>query len=126
MSTHYVLIGSGIAALSAAESIRATDAAGKITLISEERHPFYSRPGLAYLLDGTIPENQLWIRSAACESELGLDRWHGSASELDAHEHLLTLRNGSQLRYDRLLMATGAASIAPAFPGAELDGVVQL
>ncbi|HET9439835.1 MAG TPA: FAD/NAD(P)-binding oxidoreductase [Longimicrobiales bacterium] len=126
MSRHYVLIGSGIAALSAAESVRAADAAGKITLISEERHPFYSRPGLAYLLDGTVPEDQLWIRSAAHERELDLDRWYGSAVELDAHEHLLSLRNGSRLRFDRLLIATGAASIPPAFPGAGLDGVVQL
>lgn len=126
MSRHYVLIGSGIAALSAAESIRASDATGKITLISEERHPFYSRPGLAYLLDGTVPEDQLWIRSAAYERELDLDRWHGSAIELDGHEHLLKLRNGSELRFDRLLMATGAASIPPDFPGAGLDGVLQL
>ena len=57
--THYVIIGSSIAGQSAAEAIRERDAAATITIVSEEAHGFYSRPGLAYLLRGDIPEKHV-------------------------------------------------------------------
>jgi len=41
---HHVLIGSGIAALSAAESNRRVDAFANITMVSPEADVFYSRP----------------------------------------------------------------------------------
>mgnify|MGYP003348744190 CR=1 FL=1 len=63
MAAHYVLVGSGIAAVAAAEAIRERDPSGRITMVSLEPHPFYSRPGLAYLLRGDIPEKQLAVRS---------------------------------------------------------------
>jgi NADPH-dependent 2,4-dienoyl-CoA reductase/sulfur reductase-like enzyme len=63
MSMRYVIVGSGIAGLSAAEAIRRHDPAGRITILSQEPHPFYSRPGLAYLLAGEVPERRLAVRT---------------------------------------------------------------
>src|SRR5437867_2650994 len=62
-SAHYVIVGSGIAGLSAAEALRASEPHAVISMVSEEPHPFYSRPGLAYLLRGDLPEKQLVIRT---------------------------------------------------------------
>lgn len=124
--TRYVLIGSGIAALSAAEAIRAADVSGRVTLVSQETDPFYSRPGLAGLLAGHVPERQVRIRSAEEIRGLNLERVAGRVTELAATAHRITLADGRQLPYDRLLIATGAASIAPGFPGATLPGVVRL
>ena len=64
MAAQYVLVGSGIAALAAAEALRAREPRANIVLVSEETHDFYSRPGLAYLLRGDFPEKQLFIRSS--------------------------------------------------------------
>lgn len=124
--THHVLVGSGIAALSAAEAIRGVDAGARITLVSEEPWPFYSRPGLAYLLTGAVPERQLAIRSGAEREALRLERITARADRLVPDQHELRLATGRALRYDRLLIATGAASIAPDFPGADLEGLVRL
>ncbi len=124
--THHVLVGSGIAALSAAEAIRGVDAAARITLVSEESGPFYSRPGLAYLLTAALPERQLAIRSRADLAALRVERVAGRASRLQPATHELFLADGRALHYDRLLLATGAASIPPGFPGAELDGIVTV
>ena len=45
---HYVIVGSGIAGLCAAETLRQQHPDDAfITLVSEEEHDFYSRPGLA-------------------------------------------------------------------------------
>jgi NAD(P)H-nitrite reductase large subunit len=122
--THHVLVGSGIAALSAAEAIRSVDPAARITMVSEETGPLYSRPGLAYLLTGALPERQLAIRSRADLAALHVERVSGRAARLAPATHELFLADGRVLPFDRLLIATGAASVAPEFPGADLDGIV--
>ena len=48
----YLIIGNGIAANSAAESIRKTDAQGKIIMFSRENYNFYYIPGLPEYLAG--------------------------------------------------------------------------
>ena len=75
----YVVVGSGIAGLSACEAIRERDAGAEITLVGEEPHPFYSRPGLAYLLTGSVPERRLYVRTPAEVDALGLQRVHARA-----------------------------------------------
>ena len=59
-----MIVGSGIAGLCAAESLREHDPKAVISMVSEEPHPFYSRPGLAYFLRNDFPEKQLTIRTA--------------------------------------------------------------
>jgi NADPH-dependent 2,4-dienoyl-CoA reductase/sulfur reductase-like enzyme len=123
---HYLLIGSGVAALSAAESIRRLDAHARITMVSAEHGAFYSRPGLAYVLTGEVPEGQLHIRTPSEIEALRLDRITGTATALDTVAHQVTLGDGRTIGYDRLLVATGAESIHADFPGATLDGVVHV
>ncbi|MBF8285552.1 MAG: NAD(P)/FAD-dependent oxidoreductase, partial [Anaerolineales bacterium] len=48
--THYLILGNGAAGATAAEEVRQYDAHGQITMVSAERHPMYSRPGLAYVI----------------------------------------------------------------------------
>lgn len=122
----HVLVGSGIAALSAAESIRRVQPDATITVVSDEHAPFYSRPGLAYLLTDDVPESQLTVRTPAEVDALRLERVAGRAAQLLHDPRVLRLDDGTHVPYDRLLIATGAASIRGEFPGAMLDGVVQL
>lgn len=122
----YVLVGSGIASLAAAESIRRVQPNAKIILVSQERAPFYSRPGLAYLLTNDVPEPQLTIREPVEVDALRLERVYGRAVQLLPDVRVLRLDDGTHVPYDRLLIAIGAASIRGDFPGASLDGVVHL
>lgn len=122
----YVVVGTGIAGLSACEALRERDPSAAVTLVGEEPHPFYSRPGLAYLLTGSVPEGSLYVRTPGEVAELGIERIHARAARLDTDAHTLALADGRTLPYDRLLLATGAVSIPPEFPGAELRGVMQL
>jgi NADPH-dependent 2,4-dienoyl-CoA reductase/sulfur reductase-like enzyme len=123
---HHVIVGSGIAALSAAEAIREVDPHARITLISDEDAPFYSRPALAYRLTGELPPDRLRIRTDAQIGQLGIDRVVGRVTALWPDAHKLQLADGHTVAYDRLLLATGAASIAPDFAGGVLDGVLRL
>ena len=126
MSAHHLIVGSGIAGLAAAEAIRGADAGARITLVSQEPHPFYSRPGLAYLLTGDVPERQLTVRTPAELRELRLERVSGRVASIHPDAHEVALATGERLPYDRLLLAMGAGSIAPDLPGAALEGVVRL
>jgi len=126
MPGNYVIVGSGIAGLAAAEKLRASDPAAEITMVSEEAHGFYSRPGLAYLLRGDIPERQLGIRTPDDVEELGLRRITARVEQLVPDSHELVLADGKRLGYDRLLLAPGALAVGAPFPGGDLEGIVKL
>jgi nitrite reductase (NADH) large subunit len=123
---HYAIVGSGIAALAAAEALRERLPRAQITMVSEEAHDFYSRPGLAYLLRGDIPENRLFIRSRADTCALQAERVAARVERVSCGDRKLLLADGRQLSYDRLLLATGALAVAAGFPGGNLAGVVKL
>ncbi len=126
MADTYVIVGAGVAGIAAAETLRIQDPTAQITLVSDDPAGFYSRPGLAYYLSGLIPEDQLFPRSPAELRALQLNWVQAHAIELEPQAQRLTLADGQRLNYDRLLLATGARAVPPAFPGADLDGVVTL
>jgi NAD(P)H-nitrite reductase large subunit len=126
MAARYIIVGSGIAGLAAAEAIRQREPLARITMVSAEAHPFYSRPGLAYLLRGDIPEEQLHVRTPEDVRALKLERAELTAERILPARHELVLPGAAHLRYDRLLLATGAVAVPPPFPGGDLFGVVKL
>lgn len=124
--TQYLIIGSGAAGISAAEAIRKLDAGGEITLVSKERDGYYSRPGLAYLLTGEIPEKQLYPFSWKDFQRLRLRLVYDHALQILPHQHQVMFQSGKRMTYDRLLIATGARAAMVRLPGVELQGVVKL
>ncbi len=126
MPHHYVIVGSGIAGLCAAESLREHDPTSIISLVSEEPHNFYSRPGLAYFLRNDIPEKQLTIRTPDDLRAVNIQRIHDRVEQLVPDQHEVVLASKKRVRYDRLLLATGALAVPPPFPGGDLEGVVKL
>jgi NADPH-dependent 2,4-dienoyl-CoA reductase/sulfur reductase-like enzyme len=126
MPTRYVIVGQGVAGIAAAEAIRASDAAGQITLISDDPYGYYSRPGLAYYLTGEIQRAYLFPWRDEEFQNLNVRRVQGQAVGLDPAAHCLHLADGGAVPYDRLLLATGAAAVRPTIPGIDLPQVVKL
>ncbi len=126
MMTHYVIVGNGAAGATAAETIRAHDAQGRITIISAEAGPMYSRPGLAYVLLREIPPGQVYARRLEWYAQLGLELVHDTAVSIDVRQQKVQLGSGRALPYDKLLIATGARAVPPPYTGADLQGVVYL
>jgi NAD(P)H-nitrite reductase large subunit len=126
MAVQHVIIGSGIAGLSAAETLRLRDPSAAITMISEEAHDFYSRPGLAYLLRGDIPEKQLYVRTREDLQALAIRRVAACVQQIICDRQELVLSDGQRVRYDRLLLTMGATAVPPPFLGGDLAGVVKL
>jgi NAD(P)H-nitrite reductase large subunit len=123
---NYLIIGNGAAGATAAETIRREDPHGRITLITAEPYPMYSRPGLAYILINEIPAKQVFCRELAWYDKLNIQLILGTAKRLDTTQRRVQLADGRIFPYDRLLIATGARATLPPYPGAELQGVVYL
>lgn len=122
----HVIIGGGVAGLTAAQVIRRRDTRGQITIVTEERHLPYSRPGLAYLLAGDVPLSQLFPWTEAELRALQASFLRGRAMALDLAGRVVVLQDGRRLAYDALLLATGATAVLPDIPGTQLRGVVTL
>jgi len=122
----YVIVGNGPAGVSAGEAIRRRDPSGNVLIVGDEKLGFYSRPGLAYLLTGTVPESHLFSRPESEYRKHGLRRVVGRATRIDPKGHRIETQAGPAIAYDRLLLAPGARALKPDVPGMDLDGVVTL
>jgi len=122
----YVIIGSGVAGISAVAAIRSLDQAAEINLVGDDPHGFYSRPGLAYCLSGEIPEKQLYLFSQKDWQQLNVRFVKGRATRIDPQAHQVDLGQIGKLTYERLLLATGALAVRLNAPGADLSGIVKL
>ncbi len=126
MARRYVIVGNGPAGLTAAETIRGNDPSAEIRIVGGEDHRFYSRPGLAYLLTGAIPEKRLFSRPDSIYEQAGIQRSVATVRRIEPRDHRITLADGRTMTYDRLLLAVGAGAVRPSTPGIDLDGVVTL
>ncbi len=122
----YVIIGMGVSGVSAAMALRQIDSRASITMVSDDPYLYYSRPGLAYYLDDEIPEKQLQPFNSLDWKSIGVKLVKGKAIGLNPASHLVELKNAQPIRYDRLLLATGAASMKLKIAGEEFQGVVKL
>ncbi|MGW1400169.1 NAD(P)/FAD-dependent oxidoreductase [Streptomyces sp. NPDC002405] len=101
-----VVVGNGIAGLTAADTLREAGFEGELTVVGDEPHPAYSRPALskALLLDGgDMSSHELPPAGHGATELLGV-----RATGLDPDRRLVTLDDGSALPYDRLVLATGS------------------
>ncbi|MGC8474844.1 MAG: NAD(P)/FAD-dependent oxidoreductase [Acetobacteraceae bacterium] len=121
MSETHVILGAGQAGAWAAVAMRRAGFAGRIVLIGAEPHLPYERPPLskAWLTAETEPEPS-WFHPAARYAELDISLWLDSpAMALDLAERRVGLADGREIRFDRLLIATGGRARRLAVPGGE-------
>ncbi|MBS1906603.1 MAG: FAD-dependent oxidoreductase [Actinobacteria bacterium] len=123
-----VIVGAGLAGAKAAEALRDLGYRGAITLVGAERHLPYERPPLSkdYLadkapFDSAVVHPQDWYD----ENDISL-RLGSTVAAIDLGAHEARLDDGTALRYDRLVLATGSAPRRPPIPGAGARGVHYL
>ena len=122
----YVIIGSGVAGIAAIEAIRSLDPTNSITMIGDDPHGFYSRPGLAYYLTGELHDKALFPRTADDYRRMNFQFIKGRVVNIQRDLHTLELNNKTQVPYDKLLVAVGAQAMPLNVPGANLEGVQKL
>jgi 3-phenylpropionate/trans-cinnamate dioxygenase ferredoxin reductase subunit len=117
----FVIIGAGMAGARACINLRANGFAGTISLIGEEQLLPYDRPPLSKssMLAPQDPE-PIWLMDEAIARELQVEVRLGlEARTLDAAARRVVLSDGSDLNFDKLLLATGARPRALPVEGGE-------
>ncbi|MGH2496474.1 MAG: FAD-dependent oxidoreductase [Ktedonobacteraceae bacterium] len=122
----YVIIGNGIAGVTAAEILRAEDSAADITVVADDPFPVYYRPALKDYLAGRVREDKLWARPNSFYQTQRIRFLSERVVGIQAGQHSVRLQNGQQLAYSRLLLANGARANRLTCPGANLPGVTTL
>ncbi len=108
MPKSIVIIGGGIAGVSAAEEIRAHDAECDIFLIEREHNPLYSRVLLPHYIKGVIPREKVFLRSEAWYVEKDITYLSGTeATEINTKNQFVRISDDREIPYDELIIATG-------------------
>ncbi|MEU0601938.1 FAD/NAD(P)-binding oxidoreductase [Streptomyces sp. NPDC006393] len=125
----FVIVGGGLAGAKAAETLRAEGFSGRVILICDERDHPYERPPLSkgYLLgkeerDTVFVHEPAWYAQNDIELHLGqtVDSIDRAAKTVHFGD------DGTHVRYDKLLLATGAEPRRLDIPGTGLAGVHHL
>ena len=122
------VVGAGLAGAKAVEALRTEGYDGRIVLFGDEPHRPYERPPLSKgYLQGNDERDTVFVHPENWYGEHDVDLRLGTeVTGLDRHAHELMTAGGQPVRYDRLLLATGASPRHLRLPHADLPGVHYL
>jgi apoptosis-inducing factor 3 len=123
-----VIVGGGGAGFAAAEMLRREQYEGELVMLSADEASPVDRPNLSKdYLAGNAPEDWVPLRPESFYSENAIDlRLNATVAGVDPRLREVALVDGSRLRYDRLLLATGAEPVRLSIPGAEQQQAYSL
>ena len=123
----YLIIGNGVAGTTAAQEIRKNDPQGRITIVTEEKIPFYSRIRLPDYVAGITDKPDLIIKKDQWYKDQNIDlKTKITITDIDHVSKQATDQTGTVLEYDSLLIATGSKSFIPPIEGNTKDNVFAL
>ena len=122
-----VIIGAGAAGAAAAEMLRRQGYANPVTIIDQEPDSPYDRPNLSKdYLAGNAPEEWIPLRPPGFYQQHGIDIVRGRATRIDVAGKKVEREGGSPVKYDALILATGADPVRLTMPGGDLPHVHYL
>lgn len=118
ITSDYLILGSGPAALSAVRAIKEVDETAKITLAWSEAGEPYCRLALPYFVSGRINKDGLILKKINSLKNKGIKPLPGHrAKEIDPEAKVVYFGNGVKINYGKLLIATGSRANKPNIPG---------
>ncbi|GAA4618749.1 FAD-dependent oxidoreductase [Saccharopolyspora hordei] len=120
------VVGASVAGWRAAQELREQGFDGRLLVIGAEAHRPYDRPPLSKeLLAGTVQPDELALGSEQEEADLDADWRLGTpAVRLDPRRGTVVLADGSEVRADGVVLATGSEPLG--LPGADAPGCHQV
>jgi 3-phenylpropionate/trans-cinnamate dioxygenase ferredoxin reductase subunit len=124
----FVIVGASLAGAKAAEELRAHGFDGRVVLIGAEAERPYERPPLTKdYLRGESEREKAYVHEQGFYEQHELELLtETTVTAIDPASSRLTLGDGRELEFDRLLLTTGAERRQIPVPGADLEGVYYL
>lgn len=107
VETKYLIIGGGPAGISAAEAIRSKDSQGSVLVVDAEGEPLYSKISFHRFMDGTVGKDKLYLRTIEYYKNKKIDFLKGRANSGVSKEKKISLDDGKEIFYEKLILATG-------------------
>jgi 3-phenylpropionate/trans-cinnamate dioxygenase ferredoxin reductase component len=123
-----VIVGGGLAGGNAAATLRDEGFRGRVVIVGHEPGVPFGRPPLSKTYLRSEEDLEGWyVRPADWYAEHDVDRLSGSiVSAVDTAAHTVVLSSGEELRYQKLLIATGGQNRRLGIAGSELPGTFYL
>lgn len=122
-----VIVGNGIAGVTAVDFLRRRHPTCDIQLIARENHHLYNRIGIERLIYGRSAMQGLYLQPETWYDDHKITTWLNTrAVRIDRTAQQVLLGTGETLPYDRLILATGSASSVPTLAGFGVAGTFVL
>jgi NADPH-dependent 2,4-dienoyl-CoA reductase/sulfur reductase-like enzyme/ferredoxin len=113
-----VVLGNGIAGVTAADFVRRGHPECEIHVVGEEPHVLYNRMGISRLVYGRSAMQGLFLLPEQWYDEHQVTAWLNTvATGIDLASQRVFLGTGEVLPYDRLILATGSRGVEPPVAG---------
>jgi 3-phenylpropionate/trans-cinnamate dioxygenase ferredoxin reductase component len=124
----FMIVGASLTGAKAAEELREQGFDGRVVMLGSELERPYERPPLTKdYLRGESAREKAYVHEDGFYEEHAIELETGATvAAIDPGASRLTLEDGRELRFDRLLIATGAEPRRIPVAGAELGGVHYL
>ena len=118
-----VVIGGGIAGVTAADFVRRSHPDCEIHLVGQESHALYNRMGISRLVYGRSAMQGLYLLPEQWYDDHGVHAWLNTvARRIDVRSQRVVLGTGEALPYDRLILAMGSSASRPSIDGLDRPG----
>src|SRR5438270_5470916 len=110
VSENIVIVGGGLAGVAAAENYRKAGGSGRVTILSADSDLPVHRPPLSKeYLRGDESVEKVFVHPAGFYQEHDIEvRLQTPVTEIRPDEHEVLLQDGQAVRYETLVLATGA------------------
>ncbi|WP_060928811.1 NAD(P)/FAD-dependent oxidoreductase [Anaerococcus tetradius] len=123
----YLIIGNGIAGLSATEEIRKKDPQGKILIVSEEKPSTYWRTRLSDLISKDFTEEEIFVKKHSWYDDRKIEeRLFTKVEKIDPEKRIAYLAGGEEIEFKKALIATGARAFVPPITNIDSKGVFAI
>ncbi len=122
---HIVIIGNGVAGVTAARYIR-KQSDYDITIISAETEYFFSRTALMYVFMGHMRFKDIKPYEDGFWAKNRINLMMAFVNKIDTDKQIVSLSSNRIIQYDKLILATGSVYNKFGWPGENLEGVQGL
>ena len=128
MARTFLIVGAGLAGAKAAEALRDEGFDGRVIVLGAEHEPPYERPPLSKeYLRGESERAKTAVHDEGFYVAHDIELRRGVAVEaLDTRAGEVIVAGGEHVRYDKLLLTTGARPRRLELAGGQLDGIHEL
>ena len=123
----FLIVGGSAAGTTAAEVIRGLKPEASISIITDENHEQYSRVLIPHYIRGKVGREQVFLKKPEwyIDQKINLLR-QKKVKTFECKNKIVTLEDGEQIQYGKLLISIGGYVIKLPVPGAEVQNIYYM